>query len=426
MTNPPSKRPELWKGLFFSSLVGFLFIVINFPKFATNIIETNVTNQELKSVLLYLILSVQNYLALLIGPSPAETFQNVMTINFILLWTFLVLLVFFSIRHLDGWFVAFGSGGIILGYLALHLISWLAVIVIAIIAAVTQAVTWISGLLTDIVVFIVLKGWWLILLLSLIGVVYLLKDKMVKILIGFSLFALVFFLLYKFLPIVWLWFANLVAPITKTIKAVWIEYILPILTVVLYVIFLLIKYATLLLGIILIFTTLGNFIIDQLKSAWYSGRGRKGVLIGGFSIGSAVSIVILTSVAAPVVADGVNVAWQRSFEVIDSYLGTEVAMTTGVQLTDLFIQSVPDAVRSFIFQYLTNIQPPIVDSVLLLAIVATAATALLVRIFPSKSKATTKIPVSFLPKEYLAIFAGLLVSLVLVFMQAVSESSSEE
>lgn len=419
-----TKKPRPWKSFFFSSFIGLIFFIVNFPEFLFRIVTSRVENPELQAALLFPVISVQNTLMSLVGETPENVFQRIMAYNFVVLWIFLTLVVIFAIRHLDFALVGFGFGGIILGYSALHLISWIAIIIVNVITFIGMIASWIGSFIALILHFIVIEGWWLLLLLILAGIIYFFRDQLLKVLGAILGTAIVGYLLYLLAPIIWQWFLQLIDPIMQFIRAVWEKYIGPILAAVFALLLIVFLAIASLLGIFLILTTLGNLIIDQLKAAWYCGSGRKGLALGGFAIGSAIALVILTSVAAPAVANGVNEGWIQSFGIIDSFAGTSIASVAGYEPTKLFVMTMPSFVEGFVFKYLTTVQPPIVDSVLFLVITSLATLSLAAKIFPSMPKVSTMVPVYFLPKDYFAILGGWLVAVVLVFLRAISEDES--
>jgi hypothetical protein len=418
------EKPRPWKGLFLSSFIGLIFLIVNFPKFLSSVITTKIENPELQTALLFPIASVRDILSSLVGASPEHIFRVLMTYNFVMLWVFLTLVVVFAIRHLDFALVAFGFGGIVLGYSALHLISWIAIIIVTVIVLVAKVTFWIGFLITLILQFIIVKGWWLLLLLALAGLIYYFRKQLLKVIGAILGTTVVAYLLHRFVPIVWHWFLGLINPIIQFTRMIWEKYIGPILAVIFTLLIIVFLLLSSLIATFLVLATLGSFVIDQLKAAWYSGSGRKGLALAGFAIGSGIALVILTSVAAPAVANGVNDGWIRSFKIIDGLAGTSIANIAGYEPTNLFVMTMPISVEEFVFKYLRNVQPPIVDGALFLGIISLATLSLMARMPLSMAKVSTKVPVSFLPKEYLAIVGGLLIAVVLIFLQAFSEGDT--
>jgi len=420
------KAPLPWKALFLSASIGFVFLLVNFPKFTTQVIVNTIKHPTWQTTALFPVVTVQDILTSLIGPVPEMTFQKLMSINFIGFFVYLVAVSLFALRHKDVGLLGFSIGGLILGYAALHLISWMAVIIVAILTFVVNVLGWLAYIIKIVLEFIFVRGWWLILLLVLAGVIYAFKDKLLKFLAGSVVATIVGYLLYRFVPIVWRWFLKLIDPIIRFLKMVWSKYIVPVLAFVITILGWLIFVTISVLGIFLILTTLGRLVVDQFRAAWHSGKGRKELALSGFAVGSAIALIVLTSVAAPPVASGINDGWKHSFEIIDGFIGTNIGASAlaRIEPTNIFVATMPNSVKTFVFTYLTNAHPPIVDSALFFAIIIIAATSVALRVFPSISKVPTKTRVSFLPTEYFAIFGGLLIAVVIIFAQAVSEGDS--
>jgi hypothetical protein len=421
-----TNAPLPWKVLALNSFIGAIFLLVNFPKFVTELITSSVASPSWQSIALFPVNYVQSHLVTLIGPSPEITFQKLMSYNFLIFLSYLLIVTLFALRHRDWALLGFSIGGLFLGYSALHLISWLAIIIVSILSFVVGAVGWIFSIIALVIHFIITKGWWLLLILGAIAFVYIFKDELIKILFGLLITGAIGFLLYKIVPPIWRWIMQLITPIIEFLKMVWEKFIGPVLGFIFGIILLVLFVAAFLLGIFFIFTTLGRLVVDQIRAAWYSGTGRKGVALGGFAIGSALALIILTSVAAPQIANGVDIGWNHSFEIIDNIIKSEISQSFVSQIkpTSVFVATMPKSVETFVFRYLTNAPPPIVDSALFFAITIVAVLSVTIRVIPALPKIPTKVPVSFLPQEYFAIFGGLLLAVVVIFAQAFSEGES--
>ena len=90
----------------------------------------------------------------------------------------------------------------------------------------------------------------------------------------------------------------------------WTIHIIPLLLVLWWVLKWVVLLSIVAVGVFGILVTLGRLVIDQFRAAWVSSVGEKHLVFGTFAIGSAFALVILTSVAAPLVANGVNGGWQ--------------------------------------------------------------------------------------------------------------------
>ncbi len=99
--------------------------------------------------------------------------------------------------------------------------------------------------------------------------------------------------------------------------------------------------------------TLGSTLVDQIRSAWHSGTGHRGILLGAFSIGLAISLLLWASSTSGTgaIVDG---AWH-----VHSFLLRDVSPTQ--TLIALLPQGVRDA-SSVIFG---SASPPMFDFLLL-------------------------------------------------------------
>src|SRR5262249_6120020 len=161
---------------FISSAVGLLVMFTNFPKFTSRVVHQLVEDSTWQTALLFPLNSVQSILIFFIGSAPQTLFKNLMAIDFLAFWIFLAALALFALRHRDIRLLGFGIGGLVLGYTALHLISWMAVIAVTVISVVIAIVAWIHAVLSAVVTFIIIQGWWLLLLLALGFIFYSFKE----------------------------------------------------------------------------------------------------------------------------------------------------------------------------------------------------------------------------------------------------------
>ena len=94
---------------------------------------------------------------------------------------------------------------------------------VTVIGVVITMMTWISSVIGGvvtfigaIVTFILVQGWWLLLLLGLGFVLYIFKEHLLKILAALGGTAIVAYLLYRFVPPMWHWFMDLVDPVLNS------------------------------------------------------------------------------------------------------------------------------------------------------------------------------------------------------------------
>ena len=132
------------------------------------------------------------------------------------------------------------------------------------------------------------------------------------------------------------------------------------------------------------------------------------MLVAGFAIGSALSLIVLVSATNPVLADSLNSAWAHSLAPV----GLHIQSTRVV--TDSFLFVLPPEVQSFALAYFTNLQAPAVDSLTFMVIMVLAFASMCLRLFglePAEEKAVT---IKFVAEEYAIMTGGLFVGLLLI------------
>ena len=414
---------RLWRALLLNASLGIAFLLVNFPKFLMRTIDANVTSPNLKSDLYLPITFVQNIAGTIIGPAPLDFFERTMTYSFALLWTFIGLTALLSLRRLDIRLLLTAIGGIVLGYTAIHLIAWMAVGVVAVVGAVLFIVKWIAAIVAIITAFIIsilkfLFGYWPIALIAVaLLVIYRFRSRMGQLVMWALGLGLVTYLLALIIPPLMKWIMHIFESIMVLLH--WLldpvfAFLLWILTpVIRFIVFVAVTLlvALLALGILVV---LGNLVVAQLSAGWYAGSGRKGVALGGFAIGSALALILVVGVATPAVADSINSACAASIGLIVS--GAQ--FIPGHQLTDLFLTTLPSVVKDFMFLHMTSIKAPALDSFILLAVLGLANVSVFLKIPRARPHDPEPVPVQFYPAEYVALFGGLLVALLVVFMQA--------
>lgn len=419
-----NKQKLPWKALIITSIAGFIYLFINFSKLLNDLIVQRVNDTELQIALQKPISVFQNIFITLFSEKIEFTFPTLMSYNFLMLWIYISLVILFAIRHKSAFFVMYGIVGIILGYSALHLISWSIIIVVTILKYINIVFVWIFTFFRAIFEFLFLECWWILLSLALLGVIYAYREKLLKVLSIIFGAAFLGIILYKYIPIFWSWLIGILNPYLESIKIFFSQYILPILSVVFAILSTVFLLLLILLIILLLLNIIGRIVMDQFKAAWYSGFGVKEIALSSFGIGSALAFVIITSIGTPEVADGVNKGWIESFVIIDNITGGHVSNLAGYEPTKAFIAVIPSVVEGFVFNNLTHIAAPLIDAAVLLGVICIASISLIIRIFPSMPKERIDRKPLFLPVEYFMILGGLLLSIILIALQALG--SSEE
>lgn len=418
-----SQQSRPWGILFFNSAIGMLFMLVNFPMLLQHIILSFVGSDGIGSVFLDVITKAQFIVADLVGPNPQDTFQTLIFYSFIGLWLYIIALTIFSLRHRSFAFLALGIAGLLVGIVALHLISWIALLVVVFVQILDIVIGFIANLLEIVFTFLIRYGLWIFLVILALYLLYEFRDYLAEIVVGALLAIGAAYILYRVLPAVWRWFVALIRPIIEFIVTLWTRFINPIITFLWTIISVILLIGGAIIVMLGVLATLGHLAVDQIKAAWHAGNGRKGVMLGAFGIGTALALIFLTSVANPKLANSINTGWTLSWYLLDDFVGTNLG-TSGMahaQLTDSFVKTLPAGVRSFVFQNLTAASAPLYDTFLLLVVLAISYIGILRRVFPRLADPPESVPVTFYPTEYFAIFGGLIVQVTIVFLQALVE-----
>lgn len=410
--------------------VGMLQLLINFPKFLTTLIDANVAEGWGRMALKAPVLAVKMVMQVLIGNDPGPFFERAMTCAFLLFWVFFALLAIFAIRRRGYQMLACAIAGMIAGYVAAHLLSWVAVAIAVAIGGVIFVCVWVGALIAAIFHFLI-QGPVLtaILVLGGLGVgwvarheierfvltlVNAIRNHIVRMLAGTFVLGLAVLVS----PYVFRW---LILPVFRFLKMV--------LTPVLHVLWLLLTWGLLviavIIGVVLIVVVgmialalLGSLFVSQVQAAWHAAQSRRLMLIAGFAIGSSLALLVLVSLATPSVAADLNQALLNPFALL-----APIHHQTTI-ITDLFEATLPGSVRAFVFTYLTNLQAPTFDCFVFLTIMVLASSSVFFRVFSTKPVDAEEVSVTFVAKEYGLMAGGLLVALVLIFLQAGSGDSS--
>jgi hypothetical protein len=72
-----------------------------------------------------------------------------------------------------------------------------------------------------------------------------------------------------------------------------------ILAWVLKIVVIIVGVVVLIGGLLGIIGSFGHLLVDQMRTAWEAGRSRKGILIGSFSLGTSLALILLVSTGTP-------------------------------------------------------------------------------------------------------------------------------
>ena len=442
---PPAFSKRWFSRIGTFAFIGFLLLLTNFPMFLMRLIDANVVDRAWRTALHAPIQAVQALIAVIIGPDAGSFFERAMTCSFVLLWLFIIFLAVFSVRRRGIRMLAYGLGGIVVGYLALHALAWAAFAVAMTIRGVIFVVHWAGIGIAAVVAFLFGSGWPLLLAVIIAGAVLLVRRfrnrlyqllrrvlllvrKYATALLGLAIIGGLLWLLvplfYRWVvvPVVQFFYQLIILPVFQFLT--WL--LSPVFRALLFVIkWLLTIILTTIVTIVIVSTIavtlalLGSLLVTQLQAGWHAARSLRHVLIAGFAIGSALALVVLESVATASVAAHLNHAWIEALALFH-IVG---AQDTTHFVTVAFQIFLPQSVERFVFAELTNLQAPALDSLIFLAIMSLACLSVLFRVFSTRPIEDEYVPVTLVAWEYTKMAVGLFVALVIIFLMALSGDS---
>jgi hypothetical protein len=413
--------------------IGFLLLLVNFPKFLGRVIDANVTSPALRTSLHAPIEFVQASLAVVMGEDTGAFFERAMTCSFVLLWMFIVLLAIFCMRRRGIHMLSYGLGGAVVGYLTLHILAWAAVALVLTIKGVLYVTHWAGIAIATVVGFLFGQGWPLLLILAIGGagflisrnlkaLIWLLRRTLVWLrkyatfllggagIVGLLWLLVPFFYRYVILPVVQfvVW---LLSPVVQALL-----FVFKWLVTILFALFIVIA---ILAAALISLALLGSLLVAQLQAGWHAARSLRHILIAGFAIGSALALIVVESVATPAVAGQLNHAWidALAFLHLASPQDSTHFVTTAFQLF------LPQSVETFVFAQLTSLQAPAFDSLIFLAVTCLAALSVLFRVFSTRPIEDEYVPMRFVVREYATMVGGLFVALVVIFLGSLTGDS---
>lgn len=407
----------------FFVFIGLVIICTNFPKFLEHTIDLNVADSTWHTALMAPILIVQWCLRILIGSNEAVFFERAIGASFFLVWLFLAALGILSIRRRSAKIFGYCLGGMLVGYLTLHVLAWLAVTIVVVVGGAIFVVGWIGGGIFSIAAFLVHYTWPLFVLVALIfiGGNYLQKILAVlrslvawlhRHLGGVAVAIGVVALAAVLIPLLVRWvimpIIDFLAPVVQFIwdAGKWIFFI------VIVIVLSALAIVASMIGLALI----GSLLVSQLQAGWRAARSLRDMLVAGFAIGSSLTLIVLVSLATPSLADALNNAWTASF------LFSNVSDQTHF-LTDAFASTLPALVRDFVFLHFTDMLAPGFDSFVFLVVMVFCLFSVVSRALSSNPAIDEQVPLHFVATQYLKMVGGLFVGLLLVFAAGEMEES---
>lgn len=413
-----------YKDFLLVSAVGLLFLLMNFPKTLSRLVTDQVENQMAQDLLLWPIQATQTSLMSLQGSAPEAVLSKLMFYAFLGFWCLMLLLVVAAIRQKNGALPPFCLAGVLTGFFGLHLISWTALILLKLGIWLAIVVVWLKQILVAILGFF--ASWWFVwaplMALALLLIFKReawdwLRQHWAKLSLGTAAALIALFLIRTYFPPFWAWLMALLEPVIRFFRLVF-----HFLAEVFGWIF---GAGILILAVFLILNVVGRLVVDQIRAAWNSGRSKKELALGGFALGSAFALIVLTSMGVPGLSKGVNTGWQQALATVDGVLPVEIASASlgWIQPAQWFESTMPENVRSFVKDFLGHASAPLVDSLfLLVALIFTNASVLFGGILERQS--TVRVVGSyFLPHEYFTLVGGLIGAVGVSFLAQFMEGS---
>ena len=302
--------PQILAGLF----VGILFIAFNFPIGLTKlgaaigvplVGEVGTTAESAVVRLSGATVIAQNV-----------SFQALWSKLVILVLAYLAALLFLSLRHLRLDLFGVGASSLAVGTGFLHLLAWtglllglllvlLATILVWVLHLIGVVLLWIFQVLGAVfgfigmvignfIAFLISSGWWIavVALLAILLIVFIVRNRenllefLKVVLLPTGIFIVAAFLLIKLAE----WLGPLIARLFQ-----WLAPFFALLGRIIAVIYRIIAYVVLASAILFIIYGFGAILLDQVRGAWQSGNGRRGVILGSLAVGISLSLILVES-----------------------------------------------------------------------------------------------------------------------------------
>ena len=148
--------------LLISTAVGYLIVGINFPSLIELFTDAFIKYELLKIVIEFPKNILAHFLSYLTAKEGIKIFKNLMLTNFILFWVYYFSIIVSSIRYQMPHLIFTNLLGLFLGYWAIHLLTWISLLIVYLGALFFGILKIISGFLGDyymgIIVFLLLTG----------------------------------------------------------------------------------------------------------------------------------------------------------------------------------------------------------------------------------------------------------------------------
>jgi hypothetical protein len=462
-------RPFFSPGLFtINVLMGLLFVVLNFERFVVETVVSWISFPWLAALVISGTKALQEWVRAATGPE-ATALVNIMTVNFLLLKVYLALLVTTCLLRLRPMPIISAVLAFVAGVLVVHLLSYSVIVVFeaasyaawafaVISAAIAAFITWVFqsvGAFIAVAGFLVLFYFYPRQILRLLA--FLAAGAIIVVILAYvapPVFAFlqqiaraVFEFVAGIIGSILAFFSALMAPllafvtwllspVTAFIQWLVATLIAPVLafalTALLYLLIGCVAGVISATGL----ATVGNLVTDQVRSAFRVRRiGLKSHGLNGFALGSALALVFLAAAGAPVRGDGgqtgiaalVQVSWMRSVVTVDRLFGTTgyTEVAAPMQPVQAFAATMPTTVLAFARTHLAKIQAPLIDAVVLTALLILSCTMVIVSLFATPERESKGRQITFFPLEVLAIVGMVLLGILLLFASVLAAGGGE-
>jgi hypothetical protein len=428
-----------WRDFVLVGTVGLLVFLMNFPRLAKQLLDTYVAHPALHLALGWPLLATQASLSHLRQTSAEAALTRLLSLDFRLVFLLVALAALLALRRRSAALLGSLFAGLLAGTSSVPLLGWLAVVVRQLFIWIGVVLSWLHavgawvGHLFGWLWAAAVHYWWLLVPLVLLVLAWRGGRRLIALLqqkpAGFGKVLLWTVLAAGAIAVAWwaigpvgAWLRFHVEPIFTAIGHV--------LSPVLHFLGRLLRWLIAIVLVVLLaglaLNVLGRLLVDQVRSAWCSGRGSKEMALVGFAVGSALALILVMSAGMSSGAACVDAGWHESLTGLDHLIGVR-AFSAGlgwIAPARAFWIVMPGFLTDFATHFFDNANPPLVDSLLLLVILALACLTTLRSIFVRRA-AGPEIAFAdyFLPQEYFAVFAALVLSLVAVAVQGWSEGT---
>jgi hypothetical protein len=282
-----------------SLVVGCVFVSANFGGILHHLSESEIAQRFGVSSAL----NIASQMSKAVSGTSNSTLYQWLVICFWGFWVYLGAVLVLTLARWRPSIAGYAAGGLLVGLFSLPIFSWLGLLVVDIFWILGVILSFLSRIfhaITDFVVWLFALAWPVLAVAAAVCVVVLLWKSFgpVRRLAGVA-GAVVLYLLG---PALRIFYERILLPILRWIGAILQTVFGWLAVVVLWLVkaVLLIAGVVAAIGIVVgTIGSLGQVVVDQMRTAWEAGRSRKGILIGSFSLGSSLALILLVSAGAP-------------------------------------------------------------------------------------------------------------------------------